>query len=545
MDPRTRPEYSPPQSAMETETKRSEAEVHAPPAGDRAGADRVGEALEVHNPADGSVVATVPVHGAEDVREAAVRVRAGQAEWEGMGHAERYRWLGRWRNWMLANADRIADVLQEETGKVRHEAGLEVPGLADAINFYGRNSARFLADEVVRPHAPLMKTKALKVTYRPFPVVGVIAPWNFPLLLSAGDAIPALAAGCAVIIKPSEFTPLSLLELVRGWKEEVGGPEVVEVVTGLGETGAAVVDESDFVHFTGSVATGKKVMARAAETLTPVSLELGGKDPLIVLDDADPERAANGAAWGGLANSGQICISVERVYVTEPVYDRFLDKLLSRVSKLRQGPDEPQYTHEIGAMTSPAQVKIVEEHIRDALERGAKVLTGGRRREGAGDYFEPTVLVDVDHSMKIMREETFGPVIPVMRVRDEDEAVRLANDSRYGLSASVFGEKEHAEAVARRLESGACNVNDVMVNYLALDVPMGGWKESGIGSRWGPGGIRKYCHTESLVISRLAVTKAEPLWFPYSPRKGRILGALGRFLNARGLRNRLGMSRRD
>ena len=256
-------------------------------------------------------------------------------------------------------------------------------------------------------------------------------------------------------------------------------------------------------------------------------------------DRADPERAANGAAWGGLANTGQVCMSTERVYVTEPVYDRFVDALTNRVSRLRQGADRPAFTHEVGAMTSPAQVEIVEDHVRDAVEKGARVVCGGKRRDGPGDYFEPTVLLDVDHSMKIMRDETFGPVIPVMRVSDEDEAVRLANDSRYGLSSSVFGEREHAEAVARRLESGSCNVNDVLVSYLAYDVPMGGWKDSGIGARWGPGGIRKFCRTESLVITRFAAAKAEPMWFPYSPGKSRLFGAIGRFVNARGLRGRL------
>jgi betaine-aldehyde dehydrogenase len=335
-----------------------------------------------------------------------------------------------------------------------------------------------------------------------------------------------------------------VLEIVRGWNEEIGGPGVIEVATGLGDCGAAVVDEVDFIHFTGSVATGKKVMARAAETLTPVSLELGGKDPMIVLDDADLERAANGAAWGGLANSGQICMSTERVYATEPIFDRFVDTLVDKVSSLRQGPDEPAFSKDIGAMTSPKQSEIVEDHLQDAVEKGARVLIGGSRREGAGDYFEPTVLVDVDHSMKIMREETFGPVIPVMRVSDEDEAVALANDSEYGLSSAVFGERDHAEAVARRLEVGAANVNDVLVNYLAYDVPMGGWKQSGIGARWGAGGIRKFCRTESLVITRFTPTKAEPIWFPYTPTKGRLLGGLMRFLNARGLRERLRALRR-
>jgi acyl-CoA reductase-like NAD-dependent aldehyde dehydrogenase len=511
-------------------------------AGDGAG--RAVKSFEVRNPADGSVITSLPAHGAAEVRAAAARARDAQPGWEALGHEGRHVVLGRWREWMLANGERITDLMEAETGKVRQDAGAEVPALADAINFYGSNSGRFLADERVGAHNPLLKAKALKVTYRPYPVVGVIAPWNFPLLLTIGDAIPALAAGCAVVIKPSELTPLSLLEVVRGWREEVRGPDVVHAVTGLGECGAAVVDEVDYVHFTGSPATGRRVMARAAETLTPVSLELGGKDPLIVLDDADPERAANGAAWGGLANSGQICISTERVYVTEPVYDRFLAALTERVSRLRQGADRPAFTHEIGAMTSPEQVEIVEDHVRDAVERGARVVSGGTRREGAGDFFEPTILVDVDHSMKVMRDETFGPVIPVMKVADEDEAVRLANDSRYGLSASVFGERDHAESVARRLETGAANVNDVLVNYLAYDVPMGGWKDSGIGTRWGAGGIRKFCRTESLVITRFARGKTEPMWFPYSRAKARILGALGRFVGARGLGNRLRALRR-
>jgi acyl-CoA reductase-like NAD-dependent aldehyde dehydrogenase len=527
---------------VESGTQPTRTDTGASPDGDGASPGR--ETFEVLNPADGSVISSVPVHTPADVADAVAGLRTEQPAWEALGHGGRYRWLGLWRDWMLANGEHIADVLQEESGKVRSDAALEMPGLADAINFYGENSARFLAEEQVSAHSPLMKMKALKVAYRPYPVVGVIAPWNFPLLLTIGDAIPALAAGCAVIIKPSEFTPLSLLELVRAWRDEVGGPDVVRAVTGLGECGSAVVDEVDYVHFTGSVATGKKVMARAAETLTPVSLELGGKDPLIVLDDADPERAANGAAWGGLVNSGQVCISTERVYATEAIYEPFMASLTERVSRLRQGVDQPAHTHDVGAMTSPAQIEIVEEHIRDAVEKGARVVAGGKRRDGVGDFFEPTVLVDVDHSMKIMREETFGPVIPVMKVTDEDEAVRLANDSRYGLSASVFGEREHAEAVARRLESGAANVNDVLVNYLAFDVPMGGWKESGIGSRWGPQGIRKFCRTESLVITRFAAGKSEPLWFPYSRVKARVLGAIGRFVNARGLRARLRALRR-
>ena len=256
-------------------------------------------------------------------------------------------------------------------------------------------------------------------------------------------------------------------------------------------------------------------MARAAETLTPVGLELGGKDPMIVLADADIDRAANAAAWGGMFNSGQVCISVERIYVEEPAYDEFIGKLTAEVGKLRQGTDDARSPKDVGAMTSPNQTAIVEGQVDDALANGARALTGGKRVPGPGDYFEPTVLVDVDHSMKVMRDETFGPVVGVMKVRDTEEALRLANDTRYGLSGSVFGERAHAERVARRVECGAVNVNDVLVNYFASDVPMGGWKESGIGYRHGAQGIRKYCRTESLVITRFA-GKREPTWYPYT-----------------------------
>ena len=387
---------------------------------------------------------------------------------------------------------------------------------------------------------PMLKVKRLRIVYRPHQVVGNISPWNFPLILSLGDAIPALQAGCAVVVKPSEFTPLGLSEVIEAWKHEIGGPDVFDCVHGVGETGGALVDEVDFIQFTGSDRTGRKVMARAAETLTPVSLELGGKDPMIVLADADIDRAANAAAWGGMMNSGQICLSVERVYVEEPVYDQFVNKLTAEVGRLRQGADDAANPKDVGAMTSPNQTAIVEDHVADAISAGARALTGGKRLEGAGDYFEPTVLVDVDHSMKVMRDETFGPVVGVMKANDAEEALRLANDSRYGLGASVFGEKEHAEQVARRVECGAVNVNDVLINYFAMDVPMGGWKQSGIGFRHGEPGIKKYCRSESLVITRFG-GKREPTWYPYTKTRRRLLAPISRFFGARDWRRKLGL----
>jgi acyl-CoA reductase-like NAD-dependent aldehyde dehydrogenase len=507
------------------------------------GAPGDGGSFEVHRPTDGSVIRGVPIDQPERVAEVVARVRAAQPEWEAIGFAGRRRWLERLRDWILDHQDELDDRMQEESGKVRADAALEAFYLLDAINFWCDRGPGFLADETVTPHVPLLRHRRAKIVYRPFPVAGIISPWNFPLILSLGDGIPALAAGCALVIKPSEFTPLTLMELVRAWKEDLGAPDVLEVVNGMGETGGALVDECDFIQFTGSERTGKIVMRRAADTLTPVSLELGGKDPMIVTGDADIDRAANAAAFGGLMNTGQICLSIERVYVEEPVYDDFVRKLTRNVEALRQGADGRSYSAEVGAMTSPNQIEIVSDHVEDAREKGARILTGGRRREGAGDWYEPTLIADADHSMKVMRDETFGPVIPVMKVKDVDEAVRLANDTTYGLGGAVFaGEAAEGESIARRVEAGTVAVNDLfMSNYSVLGLPMGGWKNSGIGYRHGAVGIRKFCRAESITVPRIRQPKREFLWFPYSPRQRGIVRRLYRLLNARGLRNRLGL----
>ncbi len=520
---------------MESGTAQRTGQATNGTSGNGGGADHI----DVLNPATGARIATLPIDSPQSVAQKVARVRAAQPEWEAMGIEGRRRWLWQLRDWLLDNQERIADTMQAETGKVRADAWGEAIYLVDAINFYGDSAAKFIGEEAVRPHSPLLASKKLRVQYRPHPVVGIISPWNFPLILSLGDAIPALYAGAAAVIKPSEFTPLGLTEVVEAWQREIGGPDVLDIVHGIGETGSALVDEVDFIQFTGSDRTGRKVMARAAETLTPVSLELGGKDPMIVLDDADLDRAANAAAWGGMMNSGQICMSVERIYVEEPAYDAFVAKLTKAVRDIRQGADDRGYGKDVGAMTSPNQSAIVEDQVDDALASGAKALTGGKRVPGPGDYFEPTVLVDVDHSMKVMVDETFGPVVGVMKVRDEEEALRFANDTRYGLSGSVFGEKERAERVARRVECGAVNVNDVLVNYLASDVPMGGWKESGIGYRHGEPGIKKYCRTESVVITRFG-GKSEATWFPYNKGRRNMIARVAQAFNARDWRRRLG-----
>ena len=346
------------------------------------------------------------------------------------------RWLLKFQDWILDNAEHIADVLQSETGKPGVEAAMEAPMSADVLNYWARKAEAFLADGHPKPHNPLTRTKRLTTAYRPYPVVGVITPWNFPFGMPAIDAIPALAAGLRCCLKPSEVTPLSGVEFVRGWTE-IGAPPVLSVATGEGGTGAAVIANVDFVQFTGSTATGRKVAVACAERLMPYSLELGGKDPAIVLADADLERAANGIAWGGMFNAGQACISVERVYVEAPVYDEFVAKLTDKVGQLREGKDDRRYRFDVGAMATAAQRDIVARHIDEAVAAGARVTTGGKPT-GIGTFFEPTVLVDVDASMSCMTEETFGPTIPVVKVADEDEAIQLANDSPYGLSGSVW-----------------------------------------------------------------------------------------------------------
>ncbi len=503
------------------------------------GAPPAAETIEVRNPATGEAIAQVPIASPAEVAETVARVRANQADWEAMGIEGRYHWLGKLRDWLLDNEQRVADTMQIETGKVRGDIGAEAIYLTDLINFYGKKAAKFIGEESVRAHSPLLASKKMSVVYRPYPVVGVISPWNFPLALALGDAIPALQAGAAVVIKPSEFTPLGISEVIEAWKKEIGAPDVFDCVHGTGDAGGALIDNVDFIQFTGSDRTGRKVMIRAADTLTPVSLELGGKDPMIVLDDADIDRAANAATWGGMYNSGQVCLSVERIYVEEPVYDEFVAKLTAAVGKLKQGADGRDFGKDVGAMTSPNQIAVVEDQVDDAVANGAKALVGGKAVDGPGDYFEPTVLVDVDHSMKVMRDETFGPVVGVMKVRDAEEALRLANDTRYGLAGSVFGEKQRAEQIARRIEAGAVNINDVIVNYVAMDVPMGGWKESGIGFRHGEYGIKKYCRPESILVTRLAA-KREPTWYPYTKARRGLIGRVAQAFNARDFKRRLG-----
>ncbi|MDQ3608748.1 MAG: aldehyde dehydrogenase family protein [Actinomycetota bacterium] len=495
-----------------------------------------GAGIAVDNPATGEVIAHVPDLGAEAITDLARRGRAAQPGWLALGFEGRSRVALRMQKWCIDNAERIVDTIVCETGKTHEDAQLsEVAYAAGAFGFWAKEAAGYLGDEKVKTSSVFVKGRKLVVRYQPLGLIGVIGPWNYPLINSFGDCIPALAAGNAVILKPSEYTPLTSLLMAQGLRDCGLPDDVFQVATGRGETGAALVDQVDMVMFTGSTATGRRVMERAAQTLTPVSLELGGKDPMIVLGDAELERAANAAVYYSMQNSGQTCISVERCYVEESVHDAFVDKVTEKVRAIRQGdPSGGAGSVEVGAMTFPPQVDLVEAHVEDARRKGARILTGGRRGTGCGLFYEPTVLVDVDHSMSCMTEETFGPTLPIMKVSDAEEALRLANDSPYGLAGSVFSEDVvRGEQIARRLQAGSVCVNDAMIFYTALELPMGGWKASGLGSRHGADGIRKYTARQSVVVSKRH-PKRDIHMFPYRKRTSWMLGRVLRFLYGRG-----------
>jgi acyl-CoA reductase-like NAD-dependent aldehyde dehydrogenase len=502
------------------------------------GAAHLSADIPVENPATGEIIATVPDLSPEAVAEMAANARAAQPAWEALGFEGRGRILLRAQKWLMDNSQQVIETIVSETGKTYEDAEFaEIAYAGNAFGFWAREAPNYLKDERVKSSQLLAKGKKLQIRYRPLGLIGVIGPWNYPLVNSFGDCIPALAAGNSVILKPSEVTPLTSLLMVEGLRE-CGLPEhILQIATGRGATGAALIEQVDMIMFTGSTATGHKVAEAAAKRLIPASLELGGKDPMLVLKDADVERAANVATYYSMQNGGQTCISIERVYVEEPVYDEFVAKVAEKVRALRVGRSDGFGSTDVGAITFPKQLEIIKDHVADAVAKGAHLLTGGHEIQGKGRFFEPTVLVDVDHSMKCMTEETFGPTLPIMKVADEEEAIRLANDSPYGLGASVFSrDTERAAAVARRLEAGSANVNDAMVNYTVLELPMGGAKTSGLGSRHGAGGIRKYCAQQAMVVTPRLALKKEPHMFPYRARTSRIVARLFKFLYGRGRR---------
>lgn len=472
--------------------------------------------IGVYNPATLESLGEIEVASAQDVRDAVARARDAQPAWAELSFSRRGSYLLKLREQLVDRTDEIVDTICADTGKPRLEAvATEILAACDSLTYYARRSEKLLADE--RKPLHLMKTKKLVISHRPMGVIGIITPWNFPFVLSLNPSIQALMAGNSVVLKPSEVTPFVGIKLRELFEAAGFPPGVFEVVTGDGTTGAALVEAGcDKISFTGSVRTGRKIAEACGRQLIPCTLELGGKDPMIVCDDADVERAAKGAVWSAFANAGQICMSTERVYVTEKNAAPFIDRVVELTKELRQGP-ESEGEVDVGSLTFAPQLEVIDKHVKDAVEKGAVVLTGGQRNpDFEGYFYEPTVLVNVDHSMTIMRDETFGPTLPIQVVADEDEALRLANDSKYGLQASVWTRDAYkAKKIARALNAGGITVDDTMVTYGVTESPFGGVNDSGIGRVNGELGLKSYCHTQSLVLPRWGI-RAGALGYPYS-----------------------------
>ncbi len=454
--------------------------------------------ITVVNPVTCTPIGQVPATSADEVRAAVERARAAQVAWAKRSIKERGDLLKKWSVMMLEAQAELIEIVRRETGKPDGGAYEELMVVDMQTHYYAYRAARFLKPEIRKPLIPLAH-KAM-VFYQPHGVVGVISAWNFPLLLGFSDSVAALIAGNAVVLKPSEFTPYTSL-FAADMMYKAGIPrDVFQVVTGAGETGAALCDYADYIAFTGSTATGRKIAVRCAERLIPYSLELGGKDPAIVLRDADLDRAAAGVVIGALENAGQACVSTERVYVDKTVYQPFMQKLLARLETFKVG-SENGYHVDMGCMTTERELSRAEDHIQDALAKGAQIVYGGKRRPDLGPRFiEPTVLVNVNHDMKVMREETFGPLIPIMTFDSEDEAIRLANDTEYGLSACIYTRDfKKARKLALQIITGDVTVNRPMLAFGSAGAPMGGRKNSGIGRRNGREGLLRFVVPQTVV----------------------------------------------
>jgi acyl-CoA reductase-like NAD-dependent aldehyde dehydrogenase len=458
------------------------------------------ETFDSLDPATGEVVGTHAVHTADDVAAAVARARDAAAWWADLGAPARRTLLEKWKGVLTRRAPQLADVMHRETGKPHSDAMLELVLAIDHVAWAARRAGKVLGPRRVSPGL-LMANHSATLEYAPLGVIGVIGPWNYPVFTPMGSIVYALAAGNAVVFKPSEYTPGVGQWLVDSFAEVVPDQPVLQLVTGLGDTGAALVRSGvDKIAFTGSTATGKKIMAAAAETLTPVLIECGGKDALLVDADADLDKAADAAVWGGMSNAGQTCVGVERVYVHERVYDEFVTKVTDRATQVTAG-EGPHA--QIGPITMPSQLDIIRRHIADALDRGGRALVGGR--DSVGERFvQPTVLVDVPEDSVAVTDETFGPTLTIAKVRDMDEAVDRANASRYGLGATVFSRANGLE-LARRIRSGMASVNSVISFAAIPSLPFGGVGDSGFGRIHGEDGLKEFTRPKAIARQRFGL----------------------------------------
>jgi succinate-semialdehyde dehydrogenase/glutarate-semialdehyde dehydrogenase len=457
---------------------------------------------EHFSPRNRETIATLPACTPEEVAAAFEQARTAQYAWNKTPLKERAAIVSRFHDAVLAHHELLLDVVQHETGKSRSSAFDEVADIGLTAQYYAKSARRHLKPAKRQGAFPLLTRT--REYYWPKGVVGMITPWNYPLTLPITDALPALLAGNAIVLKPDAQTPLSSLAAID-LLYQAGLPRgLFQVVLGDGPTvGGAIIDNADFVMFTGSTATGKKVAQACGERLIGFAAELGGKNPMIVLDDAPFDRALQGTIPASFSNSGQLCMAIERLYVHDAIYDRFVPALTELVSGLRLGTDL-DYSSDVGSLISQEQLDKVTSHVNDAVARGAKVLTGGSPRPDVATFaFEPTLLENVSEDMELCRRETFGPVVAIYRFYSDDEAIALANDTRYGLNASVWGSPRRAEKIARAIEAGSVNVNEgFTASWASTDAPMGGFKESGVGRRHGREGIVKYTNVQTVATQR-------------------------------------------
>lgn len=472
------------------------------------------------NPATGKVLREFNCALETEVHSTVAWARAAQPAWYELGIRRRLSILREFQRRLHEQKSSIADSITREAGKPRVEAlTTEVLVVLDAARFLIENTHRLLREEPV-PHGNLAtKLKKGRLVREPYGVIGIISPWNYPFSIPATETLAALAAGNAVILKPSEFTSSIALELAALLHAAGVPADIFQVVVGDGATGIAVVHSAiDKLVFTGSVATGKCIATAAAARLLPLVLELGGKDPMLVLDDADIDVASSAAVWGAFVNAGQACLSIERCYVHRSLYEKFLAACVEKTNKLKIGHGEDRET-DVGPLIHERQLQIVEFQVEDARSHGAKVLTGGIRFPEIGkNFYRPTILADVTHGMRIMREETFGPVLPVMPFDTDDEAIQLANNSEYGLAASVWTrDKARGERIARRIQAGTVMVNDAISCFGISEAPHGGWKSSGIGRTHGRFGLEEMVRIKYL-DSDLAPGMKKVWWYGYGDR---------------------------
>lgn len=465
------------------------------------------QTIAVTDPTTGDVIGEIDVTTPEQIADMVERARAAQMAWGALTPRDRGLLLSRWRDLLWERQEEAIRILRRENGKTDASAFIELAAADNVAQYMIYQAPRVLKPERRPALIPLIQRA--KLHHKPVGIVGIITPWNYPAALPLMDIVPALLAGNSVILKPSELTPY-IADFVISLMHDAGIPhDVVQIAHGDGTTGAALVEYVDYVQFTGSVEVGKKVGKRCVERLIPFSLELGGKDPCIVLNDAQVDLAAAGVMAGAFENAGQMCISVERVYVEAGIYDTFLQRIRHHMQDLIIGAGDGEHTV-MGSMTQEETLKRTEAHIADAVAKGAVVIYGGNRRPDLGPlFFEPTILVNCDHTMDIMHAETFGPVLPIMKVKNADEAITLANDSIYGLSASIYtSDLARGEALGLQLDTGDVSINRPQFVTGTPSLPMGGERNSGLGRRGGPEGLLKYTRSQSMVIDTLIGTEA-------------------------------------